>query len=307
MNTVNHSPGQSTANEKSKGNIGGLIGILLGIVLGGVVGVFYGQTMWMASGGPERELERLVKTKAQKGEFALAAEERGERDEAKRLRGHIPLVQEKIDQTHKLHQTAIENKNTNGYLVAGLLWEFTDFFGDLFLQVLKLLVIPLVMTSMICGITSLGDIRRVGRVGVWTIVYYTTTGAIAVLIGILLVQAIQPGVGVDDTLAYVTENVQSKEDTGVLETLLNVFRGREEDAGSGMFPSNIFLAASQTNVLALIVFAIVFGGALTTLGPMGQVAIDFFTAANHAVMKMVHLVMYFAPLGIYGLVAGNIT
>ncbi|MDA7952050.1 MAG: dicarboxylate/amino acid:cation symporter, partial [Pirellulaceae bacterium] len=75
---------------------------------------------------------------------------------------------------------------------------------------------------------------------------------------------------------------------------------------SGMFPANLFAAASATNVLALITFSIVFGGALTTLGAKGKPAIDFFNSINEAIMQIVKLVMFFAPVGIFGLVASNI-
>lgn len=321
MNDAAKPVSQSPPESKGEGaSFGGLIAILIAIVVGALVGVFYGESMWMSSGGPKRALERLEQTELQKEKFALNAEARAdelaeagdaagaqaERDEATRLRSHIPKIQARAAEVAKQVKRAEDNEGTTASLVAEMVWEFTDFVGDLFLQVLKLLVIPLVVTSMICGITSLGDIRKVGRVGLLTIGYYMATTTVAVIIGIVLVQFIQPGTGADDTFAYVTQNVEAKEDTGVLDTLLDVFRGHPEDPGSGMFPSNIFQAASSTNVLALIVFAIVFGGALTTLGGKGTVAIQFFDAANLAVMKMVHLVMFFAPVGIYGLVAGNI-
>jgi len=220
----------------------------------------------------------------------------------KKKESQIATLEKEIERV-----AAIEKKAQQADSGAALLvWELTDFLGDLFLQVLKLLVIPLVVTSMICGITSLGDVRRVGRVGGWTIFYYMSTAAIAVGLGILLVTTIEPGKQSDDTFAYRAEKVESKKDSSVMGTLLDVFRGKEGEEGSGMFPSNIFLAATEMNVLALIVFAIVFGAALTTLGKTGKIAIDFFVAANEAVMKMVHLVMLFAPVGIFGLVAANI-
>ena len=315
MTSADH-PRETTAS----GGYGGLAAILVAIVLGVLVGTLYGKTMWLASGGPRLALDRLQETRKQKEEFAdladkqaEAAEKAGDRDkadrhraEAEKLRGHVPAIDKEIDRVEKTHRQAEQDKAAGKYVAAGLAWEFTKFVGDLFLQVLTLLVIPLVVTSMICGITSLGDVRKVGKVGMWTIVYYMTTGAVAVLIGIALVQIIEPGKNADDTFSYVTENVQANEDSTVLKTLLDVFRGREDDPSSGMFPSNIFLAASNMNVLALIVFALLFGGALTTIGPVGKVAIDFFRAANAAVMKMVHLVMYVAPIGIFGLVAANI-
>lgn len=280
----------------------GLIAIIVAIVLGALVGVFYGRAMWIAGGGPLAEIEMLEATSAQKAARA-AALDATDPQEAARLRGHIPVIEARHDQMRQLQQLAAQQGVSR---TAHFAWKFTEFCGDLFLQALKLLVIPLVITSMICGITSMGDIRRIGRIGLSTIVYYMTTTAIAVSIGIVLVQIIQPGVGADDTFAFVTENVQAKEGMSAIDTLLDVFRGRPGEPSSGMFPSNLFAAAADTNVLALIVFALVFGGAVTTLGDRGRVLVDFFNAANDAVMKMVHLVMWLAPVGIFGLVAFNI-
>ncbi|MDH3717691.1 MAG: dicarboxylate/amino acid:cation symporter [Planctomycetota bacterium] len=286
---------------KKLGGLAGLMAIVMGIVLGGLLGYFYGKPMWLAGGGPAELLERLEATRQQKEEFAAEVAE-SDPDEAARLRGHIPQIDARIQEVQNEQQQAAQASS----LLAYALWEFTKFCGELFLQVLKLLVIPLVMTSMICGITALGDVRNLGKIGGWTLIYYMTTAGAAVLLGIVLVQIIQPGVDADDTFAFVTENVMEKEGTDTLQTLLNVFRGQEGKPHTGMFPGNIFLAASHTNVLALIVFALVFGAALTTIGDKGKVAIDFFQAANLAVMKMVHIVMWFAPVGIFGLVAFNI-
>jgi len=326
-----------TDNSRRKSGVAGLIAILVGILLGVLLGVFYGHTMWVASSGMEKKLDILNKTAAQKEQFAKEALQKAEqleiegesdgadrlRERAEKLTGHIPIIRKDIAQLEiqiELHNQQLglgdsADKKDQAYVssnnFAGFSWELINFTGDLFLQVLKLLVIPLVVTSMICGITSLGDVRKIGRMGGWTIGYYMVTGGIAVIIGIILVQTLQPGKTADDTYAYVPQRVEAKQDTTVLGTMLDVFRGKEvdgrRDPGSGMFPSNIFLAASNMNVLALIVFALVFGGALTTIGDHGQIVIKFFVATNEAVMKMVHLVMFFAPLGIFGLVAANIT
>ena len=301
-----------------RGSVRDLVAILIGILLGILVGVFYGSQMWLASGGPQRSITRLDETVVQKEFFAGQAdahaddldvagdEENAEsvRAEAERLRSHIPTIEAERERLANLDSEREQQDVSE--TIPLLAWELTEFFGDLFLQALKLLVIPLVVTSMITGITGLGDIRRLSKVGGWTIFYYLMTGAVAVLLGIALVQIIEPGVDADDTFAFVSENVLAQEDSTILGTLLDVFRGRKDDPGSGMFPSNIFLAGSKTNVLALLVFALLFGGALTTLGDKGKPAIAFFRAANEAVMKMVSLVMYFAPLGIFGLVAFNI-
>lgn len=331
---------------KRLGGFGGLIAILVAIVAGVLVGVFYGQAMWMAAGLPQEAWEKLDKTREQKIELAsqaegdaataeetaaradqdaaaaeadgdqkLAARRRAEakrlrgkaeelRAEAQRLRGHVPIIEKRMARAEELQGQADANKKAGSDWLARLVWQLTKFFGDMFLQVLFMLVIPLVVTSMVSGVTSLGDVRKLGRLGGWTLGYYFSTCAVAVLIGIVLVLAIRPGESADDTFSYTPPNVQEKEGTGVLDTLLDVFRGKNE--GGGMFPKNLVEAASTTNVLGLLVFALFFGGALTTLGEKGRVAIEFFHGANQAVMKLVHLVMFVAPIGIYGLVATKI-
>lgn len=282
--------------------LGGLIAILVAMVLGLLVGLFYGRQMWLAGGGPAEQIKTLEATMAQKAQRADALDQ-SDPAEARRLRGHIRPIDARLDEIKQLRQQ-VDRLGVSD--VAYAVWQLTKFCGDLFLQALKLLVIPLIITSMMCGITSLGDIRRIGRMGLLTVAYYVSTTAVAVLIGIVLVQVIQPGKGADDTFAYVSQSVQAQEGRSAVDTLLDVFRGRPGEPNSGMIPSNLFAAASETNVLALIVFTIVFGGAVTTLGDRGRVIVDFFNAANDAVMKMVHLVMWFAPIGIFGLVAFNI-
>lgn len=295
----------------------GLILILVGIILGILLGLLYGHQMWLAAGGPQRLLTRFVETVDQKQEDAARYRERAAQtddperaqrlmQEAERLEGHVPQIEARIENLEALASEVEADKAAGRLALPHTVWIFCEFCGDLFLQVLKLLVIPLVITSMISGITSLGDIRKMGRVGLSTIVYYFSTGAVAVFLGIVLVVLIEPGNTADDTFAYRTATVESKEGQTTLEVFLNVFRGEHGNPGSGMFPSNLFEAATQTNVLALIVFAIVFGSALTTLGEEGLLVIRFFDVCNEAVMKMVHLVMLFAPVGIFGLVASNI-
>jgi len=312
-------------SSPKKGGIGGLVAILISIVVGGLVGYFYGEMMWMATGGPTHKLDRLEKTKAQKAEFAADADERAKqaeddgdretaqtlRDEAAELRSHIPLIEAKIEEIKQKAATAKEGKGKPQFVIAEFVGRITTFLGDMFLQTLRLLVIPLVITSMICGVTSLGDVRKIGRLGGWTLSYYMVTAGVAVLLGIILVQVIRPGEDVDKTFAFVDERVQKQKDANVTDTLLDVFRGKPGDdgkrsAGKGMFPPNLVAAANETNVLGLIVFSIFFGGALTTIGEKGRAAIQFFEGANEAVMKLVHLVMFVAPIGIYGLVASKI-
>jgi len=276
-----------------------LLAILVGIVLGVLVGVLYGRTLWLASGGPGERVAELERILAQKRQFAQAAEQPAER---RRLQDQIDVVSRELARVKQLADDVQQRDLGTARLIATLI----QFLGEVFLRILMLIVIPLVVTSMISGITSLGSLRSMGRVGVWTIGYYFATGAAAVTVGIVLVSIIRPGTGTDDTFAYLSETVVQRQQGTMIDTLLEVVRGAEGDPGGGMIPSNLFLAASETNVLALILFSIVFGIALTTLGERGRPAVAFFDAANEAVLKVVHWIIMLAPIGIFGLVAGKI-
>ncbi len=292
-----------TTSEHSMSGLWWLVG---GIVAGLVLGIFYGESMWRASGGPDRKLATIEMTLKQKNELLVAAQKANNADEVKRLETQVATLESEVVRLTKVRDEALLDVKAGKLRLADVVWKFTKFLGDLFLQVLKLLVIPLVVTSMICGITSIGDIRKIGKLGSRTIIYFMSTTTVAVFIGLMLVVIVQPGKATDDTFAFKDSKTASKENRDVVETLLAVVRGDEGDKGSGMFPENLVLAAAQMNVMAVIVFSLLFGGALTTLGERGKPAIAFFDAANEAIMKMVHLAMICAPVGIFGLVASNI-
>lgn len=166
--------------------------------------------------------------------------------------------------------------------------------GTLFLNALKMTIIPLIIASIISGIGSLGDIRHLGRLGGFTVLYYTITTALAVLIGLLVVNWIQPGAGIQLTQATVPEHILAKQDTGVSDILLS------------LISPNLVSAASDTQLLPLIVFAILFAMALTTLGAKSKPVFEVFDGINEAMMKLVVWVMHLAPLGIFALIAARL-
>lgn len=177
--------------------------------------------------------------------------------------------------------------------------EGVAFLGDLFLQALKMIVVPLVVLSIISGITGLGDVRKLGRIGRRTIVYYLLTTSISVSIGILLVVLIQPGRGIDTSMEQLPDTILSKAaDAGVGQAL--------RDMVAGLIPANIIQAAAETQVLPLILFSLFFGGILTTLGKQAEPTIDLLNTLNEVIMRMVMVIMRFAPLGIGALVAGRL-
>ena len=168
------------------------------------------------------------------------------------------------------------------------------FLGDIFLNALKMVVIPLLFCSMIVGITNLGDVRKLGRTGLKTLLYFIATSSIAVIIGLVLVNIFQPGAGFGTLGASLPEAIQNRESYSFFSWL------------SDQIPSNLIGAAAETRVLPIIVFALFFGGVLTTIGAKGKPVITFFEGLNEAIMKIVHIIMWFAPIGIFGLVAGQL-
>ena len=293
-----------------------------------------------------------------------------------------------------------------GAIIGGFVPGFavhTTILGEIFLNLLKMIVVPLVILSMIVGITNLGDIRNIGTIGGRTVLYYMATTAISVVIGMILVNIILPGKGLSQgeeqadlsyTLSgpemltvdfsgefnrtynnkyiitltdqnvqgeiekisgttatvknwhplskdarYVTTergerllfvdgrlvaiepkntgkgvsislpiatSVSGKMERTMGSTIKEVFLGNEETGKEGMIPSNVFKAMVRTDILPLIFFSLLIGAALSMLGDIGRPVIAVISGLNEAVMKLVHWIMYVAPVGIFGLIAGRI-
>ena len=165
--------------------------------------------------------------------------------------------------------------------------------GDLFLDALKMMIIPLIVGAVISGVTSLGDIRKLGKVGGITLLYYASTTACAVLIGLIMVNVIQPGDGINYQTETISESVSNRDNINLTELVRS------------LISPNIISAASNTQLLPIIVFCLMFGAALTTLGKNKTTIINFFDALTETMMKLVIWIMVFAPLGVFCLVAGQ--
>ena len=164
------------------------------------------------------------------------------------------------------------------------------FVGTIFLNALKMIVVPLIVASMIVGVASLGDIRRLGRTAGKTLLYYLATTGVSVFIGLIMVNLIRPGSGVEQFGAFVPDLVAESTERSLVDVLV------------GLIPGNIFQAAAETKVLPLIVFSLLFGGVLVAVGRKGRVVLDFFEGVNLAIMKLVTLIMYVAPIGVMALI-----
>jgi Na+/H+-dicarboxylate symporter len=165
-----------------------------------------------------------------------------------------------------------------------------QFVGQVFLRGIMMCVVPLVFVSLVSGAAGMGDVKKLGKVGVKTIVFYLVTTAIAIIIGLVIAFIINPGIGLDMG-AIETVEVTASEGKPIAQVLYE------------MVPRNPVQALAEGNMLQIIVFAIMTGVALTMLGEKGKNVLKLFDELNELVMKLVSMVMVLAPLGVLCLVA----
>ena len=175
--------------------------------------------------------------------------------------------------------------------------------GQIFLRLLTMMVVPLVMASVMSGIIGLGDVRKLGRPGGFAVTYYLTTTVMAVIVGLVMVNLIRPGVGAID---QATLDAMAAEGEGVAAT--------QEDATLGtilrnlllmLFTDNLISSAAETNLLPLIVFALIFAGMLTTMGKRVEAINQMIVQVNDALLAFILLLMKLAPIGIFCLVTAR--
>lgn len=187
-------------------------------------------------------------------------------------------------------------------LVLGPRASYLQPIGDIFISLIRMIVVPLVFASLLVGTASLGDIRKLGRIGIKTIAYYLCTTAIAITIGLLIGSAVKPGSSLDqgtkDRLLneYKKQAVEkieiAKKKPSVVETLVRIV------------PSNPIESLAEANMLQIIFFALLLGISITLLPESrGRPLIEFFDAVSEAMIKMVHIVMKLAPIGVLALIA----
>ena len=177
-----------------------------------------------------------------------------------------------------------------------------DFIGKLFLNALKMIIVPLIVSSIIMGVSNLGSGDAFGRLGGKTLGYYVLTSTFAILIGITVVNVIQPGIvdgtpakdmlGLSEDTSMVMEKVEGKSAGDVVGIFLR------------MVPTNIVKAAADGQMLGLIFFSLLFGYFMTRIKTdLGSTLKSFWAAVFEVMMLITDLVMKFAPIGVFALVA----
>lgn len=158
--------------------------------------------------------------------------------------------------------------------------------GNGFIRLMKMLVVPLVFTSIVCGASSIGDTKALGKVGIRTIIFYLTTTALAITVAIGVAVLIKPGVGLDMS-SIEAGDVTVAKTTSATDTLLNII------------PENPIESLANGTMLQIIFFALIVGILLAKMNERAEMISNLFTQINDLMMEMTNLVMKFAPIGVY--------
>lgn len=162
-------------------------------------------------------------------------------------------------------------------------------FGQLFINLVRMVVVPLVFATLVAGAASVGDVGRLGRVAGKTLIYYFATTAIAIFIGLVLANLFQPGMGLD----LSTANLKAKDVTppSLTQVLLNIV------------PINPMESLAKGSMLQIIFFAVLLGFSLSICGERVKVVTDFFNGMGEVMIRVTTIVMFYAPIGVFALMA----
>ncbi|MCI5106891.1 MAG: dicarboxylate/amino acid:cation symporter [Pseudomonadales bacterium] len=177
-------------------------------------------------------------------------------------------------------------------VIVGMLWgegaESIVWLGDLFVRLIRMVVVPLVFVTLVAGVVSMGDPSKLGSLGIKTLAIYMATTLIAISIGLTLAAILQPGVGVDLSSAVPSEVQQP---IPLSERLMSIV------------PENPIAALAEGNILAIIFFALLVGISLLTIGDQGKPIADFMESGTEVMLRITHWVMEVAPFGVFALIA----
>lgn len=165
-----------------------------------------------------------------------------------------------------------------------------DLIGSGFIRGMQMLVVPLVFCSLVCGSMAIGDTKKLGKVGIYTILFYLVTTAIAITVSLLIANFLHPGRNLDMSSVAITE-VEVSETTSVKDTILSII------------PTNPFRALADGTMLAIIFFALFVGILLAGMGKKSETLANVFSQGNDLMMNMTMAIMKAAPIGVFCLIA----
>ncbi|MCI5678967.1 MAG: dicarboxylate/amino acid:cation symporter [Bacteroidales bacterium] len=187
-----------------------------------------------------------------------------------------------------LHYAVPSSHIKDDILVEGVLY----IIGQGFIRLMKMLVVPLVFCSIACGSMAIGDTKKLGTVGVRTLIFYMATTSLAICVALAMGNILNPGVGLDmSAISANAAEVQTMEATSMASTILNII------------PDNPIGALATGNMLQIIVFALIIGVILAKLGEKTETVANFFSQFNDIMMEMTMMVMSLAPFGVFCLIS----
>jgi proton glutamate symport protein len=166
--------------------------------------------------------------------------------------------------------------------------------ADTFLRMIKMIIAPLLFSTLVIGIAGTGDLKAMGRIGLKAIIYFEIATTIALFLGLGIVNIFKPGVGVQVTVSQSIADIASKKPLTGWELLTH------------LFPTSVVQAMAEGEILQLVVFSIFFGIAVAAIGKRGQPIIDVLEATAQAMFKFTGYVMLFAPLGVMAAIAATV-
>ncbi|MGZ0086480.1 glutamate/aspartate:proton symporter GltP [Caldibacillus thermoamylovorans] len=173
--------------------------------------------------------------------------------------------------------------------------------GDIFLRLIKMIVIPIVVSSLIVGVANVGDVKKLGKLGGKTIIYFEIITTIAIVVGLLAANIFQPGAGV---------NMKSLEKTDIqsyIDTTNEVQHHSMAETFVNIVPKNVFEALSTGNMLPIIFFSVMFGLGVAAIGEKGQPVLRFFQGTAEAMFYVTNQIMKFAPFGVFALIGVTVS
>ncbi|WP_419800738.1 dicarboxylate/amino acid:cation symporter [Mucilaginibacter sp.] len=188
--------------------------------------------------------------------------------------------------TQKTAQNAIRKEND---AIRESKLEYFTVLSDIFLRLIKMIVAPLVFTTLVVGVAKVGDIKAVGRIGGKTMLWFISATLVSLLLGMILVNFFQPGKSMH--LILPDEHLQS----GIQKTALSL-----KDFLSHVFPKSFVEAMAYNEILQIVVFSLFFGVATAAIGEKGAIVIKAMDAIAHVILKITTYVMYVAPLAVFG-------
>ena len=174
-------------------------------------------------------------------------------------------------------------------------------FGDIFIRLIKMIVVPIVFSSLVVGVAGVGDIKRVGKIGGKTILYFELVTTVAIIIGLLVANLVHPGTGINIS-ELSTVSIQKYMDTA--ET---VSHHSFMDTFINIVPTNIFDALAKGDLLAVIFFSVMFGLGVAAIGDKGKPVLAFCQGVADAMFWVTNQIMKVAPLGVFGLIGVTVS